>query len=118
MSFNTIRENKILAKISEFTVVNSIASLIPFSLMSLIVTIIQKRRQYFNIPSTEKYSFILFSRRPFIRPPERFCLFLNILKSQRWKSLKVCIHIDIYKMYICYNKKALGPWITHLRPGT
>ena len=51
---------------------------------------------------------ILFSRCPSIHvsihPSMMFCFFLNILKRQWWKFIKLCRHIDIDKMYV-YNRK-------------
>ena len=37
-----------------------------------------------------------------IRPTVTFCFFLNILKRQLWKFIKLCRHFDIDEMYI-YN---------------
>ena len=55
---------------------------------------------------------ILFSRRPSIHlsvrvsiyPSVTFWFFLNILKRQWWKLIKLCRHIYINKMYV-YNRK-------------
>ena len=38
------------------------------------------------------------------RPSMTFWFFLNILKRQWWKFIKLCRHIDIDKMYF-YNRK-------------
>ena len=45
-----------------------------------------------------------FHVRPSFCPSMTFWFFLNILKRQRWKFIKICRHIDINKMYI-YNRK-------------
>ena len=41
---------------------------------------------------------------PCVRLSVTFWFFLNILKRQLWKFIKLCIHIDIDKMYV-YNKE-------------
>ena len=52
---------------------------------------------------------MLFSRCPSVFPSVRpsvwtFCFFLNILKRQWWKFIKLCRHIDIDNMYV-YNRQ-------------
>ena len=44
------------------------------------------------------------SFRACVHPSVTFWFFLNVLKRQWWKFIKLCRHIDIDKMYI-YNKK-------------